>query len=104
MRFPFILIAASSISACTAYRLPPTPTTYWIWEDEAAALDWRARTTQRLCIEPVPDGFATYGCPCTPYRWPSLADARAHEARFPTLRFDVIWDPTDPEVFTTECI
>ena len=52
----FTLIALS----LATYRLPLTPTSYWIWEDLVAARAWQRH--HRVCITKVPDGFATKGC------------------------------------------
>ena len=43
-----------------AYHLPPTPTTYWIWESRASALAWKQ--AHPVCVTRVPDGYATKGC------------------------------------------
>lgn len=58
-----LLAVACAIAPTTAYRLPPTPSAYWIWPDLAEATLWqREHPTVRLCVSQVPDGFATEGC------------------------------------------
>ena len=55
-----VLLLTLSLCACASYRLPPTPTSYWIWESREAAEAWRAE--HPVCITQVPDGYATEGC------------------------------------------